>query len=67
MLVVVRDVIDSLEKNNKGKVKKVLELDPCSYASLREELGISFDEELTTYHGYLIKVDPDGEASVRLI
>lgn len=61
----IRDTIDeaireySWEPNDIEATKLVI--DTYTYAMLFEELGLSFDEELTEYRGLKIQVDPEVE------
>lgn len=65
----VRDIIENLEKQAKENrlKKKFLILDPYSLAALREELGMSIENDLTTFHGFTIKVQEDESEVIRLI
>lgn len=69
MTIVVRDLLDRLERElrSQGKKPKVIEIDINSYAALREELGLEFDEDLTQYHGYPIKVNASGSEIIRYL
>ena len=69
MIVMVRDIIENLEKEAKvsRKKKKFILLDPYSLAAFREELGLDIEEDLTSYHGFTIKVQEDESEIIRLI
>lgn len=65
----VKDTIDMLDKVAKEarKKKKFILIDPFSLAALREEIGLDIEEDLTEYHGYIIKVKEDEYELIQLI
>ena len=69
MTIMVKDTIDMLDKLAKEhRVKKnCILIDPFALAALREELGLDFEEDLTEYHGYTIKVNENEGDFIQLI
>lgn len=69
MNIVVRDIIDGLERKaqENGQKKKTLLIDTYSLAALREELGIQPEDDLEMYHGYKIKVQEDESEVIRIV
>jgi hypothetical protein len=69
MTIMVRDIIEGLEKEatSSGKRKRAILIDPYSLAALREELGLDIEQDLTNFHGLVIKVQEDESEVIRLI
>ena len=69
MTTLVKDVIDRLDTQlqREGKRKNYIEIDLNSYAALREELGVSIEQELNIYHGYTIIVNEDATELIRFL